>query len=76
MEFYDAIKKRRTVREWSDRKVGEEVIKRIVEAGLAAPSNNHLREWDFIVLHSDEEKAAALKFVEEWSLKQSEENWL
>ena len=70
MEFYDVVKNRRTVREWSDKEVSEQSIRRIIEAGLAAPSNNHLREWDFIVLHSDAEKDVALKFVKEWSLKQ------
>lgn len=35
MEFYDVMKNRRTVREWSDKNVTEESIKRIIEAGLA-----------------------------------------
>ena len=67
MEFYEAINKRRTVRDWSDRPVSEEALKRILDAGLAAPSNNHLRSWEFIVLHDDEEKETALAFVKAWA---------
>lgn len=44
MEFYEAIEKRRTVRDFEDRPIAMEIIKRILAAGLKAPTNNHLRE--------------------------------
>lgn len=72
MDLYEAIKKRRVIREWADKNVDYAEIKRILEAGLSAPSNNHLREWDFIVLHSAAEKENALKFVKEWVRKYNE----
>lgn len=56
MELYEAINKRRTVREWQNKDVDISAIKRIVDAGLKAPTHNHLREWEFIVLHTAEEK--------------------
>lgn len=71
MDFYEVIKKRRTVREWSNKPVSEEALKRILNAGLAAPTNNHLREWEFIILHSREEKAIGLQYVKQWAEKQS-----
>ena len=71
MDFYDVISKRRTVREWSEKTVGEDALKRIINAGLAAPTNNHLREWEFVILHTPEEKAAGLRYVREWAEKQS-----
>lgn len=67
MEFYEVVKKRRTTREWQNKDVPLDVIKRIIDAGLAAPSNNHLREWEFVVLHDPEEKDNALGLVKAWT---------
>lgn len=38
MELYEAINKRKTTREFLDREVDFEVIKRILEAGNKAPA--------------------------------------
>ena len=38
MEFNEVIDKRRTSREWTDREVDFETIKRIIGAGMKAPS--------------------------------------
>ena len=38
MDFYEVINQRRTSREWTDREVDFEAIKRILEAGMKAPS--------------------------------------
>ncbi|MBQ3933710.1 MAG: nitroreductase family protein [Elusimicrobiaceae bacterium] len=65
MELYEAINKRRTVREWQNKDVDISAIKRIVDAGLKAPTHNHLREWEFIILHTAEEKTKALQFTKE-----------
>lgn len=67
MEFYEAVKSRKTVREWEQKDVSEDAIKRIINAGLAAPTHNHLREWEFIVLHTEEEKENAMRFAKEWA---------
>lgn len=50
MELYEAINKRRTVREFLDKEVDFEAIKRILEAGNKAPTWNHNRNWSYIVL--------------------------
>lgn len=50
MEYYGVVKKRRTIREFSDKEVPEDKIRRVLEAGLNAPTYNHLREWDFILV--------------------------
>ena len=65
MELYEAINKRITVREWQNKDVDISAIKRIVDAGLKAPTHNHLREWEFIILHTAEEKTKALQFTKE-----------
>ena len=65
MEFYDAVNKRKTSREWQKKDIDLNTVKRIINAGLKAPSHNHRREWEFIILHTLEEKAKALKFTKE-----------
>ncbi len=65
MELYEAINKRRTIREWQNKDVDISTIKRIIDAGLKAPTHNHMREWEFIILHTAEEKTKALKFTKE-----------
>jgi nitroreductase len=50
MELTEAIHKRRTVRDFSQEKVAPEVIEKALEAGLKAPSYNHLKEWYFILV--------------------------
>ena len=69
MDLYEAIEKRKTVRRWEDKEVPEEVLKKILSAGLAAPTNDHLRNWDFIVTKDPKEKETALQFVKEWTDK-------
>ena len=73
MDLYEAIEKRKTCRDWQDKEVAMEAIKRIIEAGLKAPSHNHMREWEFIVLHASEEKAKVLQFTKEFLEKLDQE---
>ncbi len=63
MEFYDVIEKRKTNREWTDQEVDVAVIKRIIGAGMKAPSWDHYRNWQFIVLHTREEKENAFRYA-------------
>ncbi|WP_295154913.1 nitroreductase family protein [uncultured Brachyspira sp.] len=59
MEFYEAINKRKTTREFLDTEVDFEVIKRILEAGNKAPTWDHNRNWQYIILRTNEEKEYA-----------------
>ena len=63
MEFYDAINKRRTTREFLDKPVDFEKIKRILEAGNKAPTWDHNRNWQYIILRTDEEKEYAFEYA-------------
>jgi len=51
MHLQDVLNKRRTVREFSVRPVSERIIDKALAAGLKAPSYNHLRQWDFILVN-------------------------
>ena len=63
MEFYDVINKRRTIRDFQDTPIEEEVIRRIISAGLKAPSNDHMRNWEFVVITDKEVIAKILKKI-------------
>ena len=54
MDFYDVIKSRRTIRDFSDKKVDKKIIERILSAGLMAPTNDHLRNWEFVIITEKE----------------------
>lgn len=63
MELYEAIYNRRVTRDFKDQVVEDEVLKRIINAGLQAPTHDHLRNWEFIILKTKEEKENVLKNV-------------
>ena len=50
MEFYKALEKRRTIRDFENEAISSEVIERIINAGLQAPTNDHMRDWHYIVI--------------------------
>lgn len=72
MEFYEVVNKRHMVREWKSEDVSLETLERVITAGLKAPSNDHQRNWEFIILHSQQEKETALQFAKTWSIFQKE----
>ena len=65
MELYEAIAKRRIVRDFKDEGVPLKTVEKIIGAGLKAPTHDHLRNWEFVVLHGKEEKERALRHVAE-----------
>lgn len=70
MELKDVIEKRRTVRDFQDREVPDTIIEYAIENAFKAPSYNHLREWDFIILKTIESKSALIK-AENLEIKRS-----
>ncbi|MFX0206928.1 MAG: nitroreductase family protein [Candidatus Hodarchaeota archaeon] len=50
MEFFEVINKRRTVREFEDKPLDLDCIQKIISCGLKAPTHDHLRRWEFIVI--------------------------
>lgn len=61
MDFYETVGKRRTVREFQSKPVEEEKLQRILEAGLKAPSHNHLREWEFILVKDPKQRIRVIE---------------
>ena len=63
MDWNEVLQKRKTSREWTDQEVAFEAIKRIIGAGMKAPSWDHYRNGQFIVLHAREEKEHAFGYA-------------
>ena len=53
MDVSEAIRKRRSIRKYQARKVENDKIERVLEAGRLAPSAKNLQEWSFIVVRDD-----------------------
>lgn len=54
MDFYQVLEKRRTIRDFSDKKVTDEVLEKVLLAAFKAPTNDHLRQFEFIVVRGQE----------------------
>ncbi|WP_418990898.1 nitroreductase family protein [Alistipes sp.] len=54
MEFYRVLELRRTVRDFSDRKVEDDVLNKVLAAAFRAPTNDHLRQLEFVVVRGRE----------------------
>ena len=63
MDLYEAIYNRRIVRDFKDKTVPDEILEKIINAGLQAPTHDHLRNWEFVILQNKNDKENALQFV-------------
>ena len=70
MDFYEVINKRRTIRDFEDAPIDDETIRRIIGAGMKAPTNDHMRDWHFIVI---KDKEIVRKLIEKIPMKISDE---
>lgn len=76
MEFYEVINKRRTTRQFLQREVSFEAVKRILEAGNRAPTWDHNRNWQYIILRTEEEKEYAFAEAKQIAEKFEAEKYL
>ncbi|AET63676.1 nitroreductase family protein [Methanothrix harundinacea] len=53
MDLAEAIKKRRSIRKYLTRKVENDKLDRVLEAGRLAPSAKNLQEWRFVVVRDE-----------------------
>lgn len=65
MDFYQVLEKRRTIRDFSDKEVTDEVLEKILAAAFKAPTNDHLRQLEFIVVRGRENIARLVSPVAE-----------
>ena len=50
MEFFEVVKKRRSIRKYQEGKVPKEHVERILEAAFYSPSSMNRRPWHFVVV--------------------------
>ncbi len=54
--YYDQIRRRRTVREFSERPVPREIIENVLRAAGTAPSGANMQPWHFVVVSDPDTK--------------------
>ena len=62
--FYQDLQLRRTVREFSNKPVPDEVIKNCIKSAGTAPSGANLQPWTFVAVKNSETKKAIRKKAE------------
>lgn len=55
-EFYEDVRRRRTVRDFADRAVPRDIIEEALRAAGTAPSGANLQPWHFVVVSGPETK--------------------
>ena len=63
MDLYEVLEKRRTYRDFNDEKVSDEILNRVISAAFKAPTNDHLRQLEFVVVRGKEDIAKVIAFV-------------
>ena len=63
MEFKDVIKKRQSIRRYTDQDIPKEDILKILDAGRIAPSGKNCQNWHFIVVKNNDLKQKIAKAI-------------
>lgn len=63
MEFYTVVEKRRTIRDFENETIPQGALERIISAGLKAPTNDHMRDWHYIVLQDRDTVVRLLQVI-------------
>lgn len=72
-QFYHWMDKRRTVRDFSDKPIPENIIENLLLSASTAPSGAHKQPWTFVVVKNPEVKKA-IRIAAEIEEKESYEN--
>ncbi len=65
MDFYEVLERRRTIRDFSGREVDDKILEKVLNAAFKAPSNDHLRQFEFVVVRGRENIARLVSPVME-----------
>ncbi len=69
MDVKKAIEETRSVRQYQDKEISEDLIKELMDAARLAPSGNNAQPWKYKVITSDKEKALLKEnnvFKQDW----------
>ena len=56
MDVYEAMRQRRSVRKFEDRVIADDVLTRVLDAGILAPTGRNRQEWKYVVVRDSETK--------------------
>lgn len=65
MDFYDVLNRRKTIRGFSDKEVSDAVLRKVMNAAFKVPVNDHLRQFEFVVVRGQENIACVISPVSE-----------
>lgn len=57
MDFFDAVKIRRSIRKYTAKPVPSEIVERALDAALLAPNSSNLQTWEFYWVRNPEKKS-------------------
>jgi nitroreductase len=68
MDIYQAFQQRKTIRDFEQvdghpRDVDPALVRKLIGAGFAAPTNDHMRDWHFVLLNDLEKRGQLVKQV-------------
>ncbi len=63
MDALDAIRKRRTVRRYTDRPVADEDLDKLLRLALLAPTGGGAQAWSLIVVREEEQRRALAEII-------------
>ena len=63
MEFYEVINNRKTIREFEDETIPADIIEKIIAAAFKAPTNDHMRDWHYIIVRDRRIAAKLLDII-------------
>lgn len=66
-DFFTLVKERRAVRKFKKKEVPLELVEKIIEAGIWAPSAMNTQPWEFIVVRDPERKRKVREIYDEGS---------
>lgn len=61
MDFYEVIKKRKSVRKFKPDPIPEKIMNEIIEAGRIAPSAKNYQPWHFVIINDPDLKEQMVK---------------
>lgn len=67
MELRNAIKERRSIRVFKPDPIAKEVIEKILDAAIEAPSSSNMQPWEFVVVCGKERERLGKILVESFS---------
>jgi len=79
MDVFTAIKERRSCRNFLPEQIGDDVIEKILEAAIWAPSPLNSQPWEFIIITNHEVKEKIFSEADrcrKWALEKSGWKWL